>query len=213
MARWPRGIRTPTASRPTSATSPLPCTTWDSYEPTGRRRRNSRHRRPYAGAGPAQSSSRGRLTPREARLHCTLGLALLELADHEAARQAFDCALDLDAGLSAALVNRAVAACELGDYAAAVTDLTAALETDPRDPDLLYNRGFVQEAAGQPEEAIADYTLALADPRADRPALLYQRGRGHAALGLRAAAHDDLTAHLALGDSPNEKEIRELLST
>jgi tetratricopeptide (TPR) repeat protein len=150
-------------------------------------------------------------SPREARLHCTLGLALLDLGDHEAARQAFDCALDLDAGLSAALVNRAVAACELGDYAAAVADLTAALETDPRNPDLLYNRGFVREAAGQLEDAIADYTLALADARADRPALLYQRGRCHAALGKRAAAHDDLTAHLALGDSPNEKEIHELL--
>jgi len=147
-----------------------------------------------------------------ARLHCTLGLALLDLADHEAARQAFDCALDLDASLSAALVNRAVAACELGHYDAAVTDLTAALETDPHDPDLLYNRGFVREAAGQLEDAIADYTRALADARADRPALLYQRGCCHAALGMRAAAHDDLTAHLDLGDSPHEKEIRELLS-
>jgi tetratricopeptide (TPR) repeat protein len=146
-----------------------------------------------------------------ARLYCTLGLALLDLADHEAARQAFDCALDLDASLSAALVNRAVVACELGDYAAAIADLTTALETDARNPDLLYNRGFVQAAAGQLEDAIADYTLALADAEADHSVLLYQRGRCHAALGLRAAAHDDLAAHLALGDSPHEKEIHELL--
>jgi lipoprotein NlpI len=151
------------------------------------------------------------LSPGEARLHCTLGLALLDLADHEAARQAFDCALELDAGLTEALVNRAVVTCAQGHYAAATADLTTALETDPHNPDLLYNRGYVREAAGQLEDAVADYTLALADARADRPALLYQRGRCQAALGVHAAAREDLFAHLALGDSLHEQEIHELL--
>jgi tetratricopeptide (TPR) repeat protein len=151
------------------------------------------------------------LSPGEARLHCTLGLALLDLADHEAARQAFDCALELDAGLTEALVNRAVVACAQGHYAAAIADLTTALGTDTHNPDLLYNRGYVREAAGQLEDAIADYTLALADAHADRPALLYQRGRCQAALGMQAAAREDLLAHLALGDSLHEQEIHELL--
>jgi tetratricopeptide (TPR) repeat protein len=153
------------------------------------------------------------VTPHEARLHCTLGLALLDLADHQAAREAFDRAHELDPDLSEALVNRAVAAYELGQYDLAVTDLSTALEADPGHPDLLYNRGFAHEAAGRPQDAVADYTLALQDARADRAAVLYRRGRCHAALAEFAAAHDDLDAHLALGGSPYQQEINDLLKS
>jgi tetratricopeptide (TPR) repeat protein len=153
------------------------------------------------------------VTPGEARLHCTLGLALLDLADPEAARQAFDRALDLDPGLTEALVNRAIAAYEQGQYDDAVADLATALASDARNPDLLYNRGLAYEAAGRPEDAITDYTTALQDSRADRATLLYQRGRCHAALTRFAEARNDLEAHLALGDSPYEQEIRDLLGT
>ena len=152
------------------------------------------------------------VTPDEARLHCTLGLALLELQQPQAARDAFDQALALDPGLSEALVNRAVAAHELGQQDAAIADLATALSTDPANPDLLYNRGFVLEAAGRCDEAIADYTRALSSADADRAELLYRRGRCHLALGRTEDAAGDLKAHLAIGESPHEREIAELLA-
>ena len=86
------------------------------------------------------------VTPDEARLHCTLGLALLSIEDNQAARQAFDRALELDPALTEAMVNRATAAYELGDFAAAMADLDTALEADAGNPDLLFNRGLVHEA-------------------------------------------------------------------
>jgi tetratricopeptide (TPR) repeat protein len=166
---------------------------------------------PYAAS--AQVRHGLEAAPGEARLYCTLGLALLDLAETTAAREAFSRAIELDPGLAEALVNRAIAAYEEGDYDAATSDLTNALETDTANPDLLFNRGIAREAAGLPDEAIADYTLALEDPRADRAALLYQRGRCHAALARPEAARSDLAAHLALGNSTHEQEIRDLLMT
>jgi tetratricopeptide (TPR) repeat protein len=152
------------------------------------------------------------VTPDEARLHCTLGLVLLELQQPRAARDAFDQALAHDPGLCEALVNRAVAAFELGQQDAAIADITTALSADPDNPDLLYNRGFVLEAAGRCDEAIADYTRALCSADADRAELLYRRGRCHLALGRTDDAAGDLRAHLAIGESPHEGEIAELLA-
>jgi tetratricopeptide (TPR) repeat protein len=117
----------------------------------------------------------------------------------------------LGPGASQALVSRAVAACDRGDYEAAIADLTAALGASARDPDLLYNRGFALEAAGRREEAISDYTRALLIAEADRAELLYRRGRCHLALGRTDDAICDLKAHLAIGNSPHEKEIGDLL--
>jgi 1,4-dihydroxy-2-naphthoyl-CoA hydrolase len=57
----------------------------------------------------------------------------------------------------------------------------------------------------------ARYTLALQADGADRAAILYERGRCHAALGDLEQARADLSAHLALGTSPYEQEIGELL--
>jgi tetratricopeptide (TPR) repeat protein len=153
------------------------------------------------------------ITPQEARLHCTLGLALLDLADHQAARKAFDRALEFDPDLSEALVNRAVAAYELGDYDLAVADLSTALKADPGHPDMLYNRGFAHEAAGRLHDAIADYTLALQDAGADRATVLYRRGRCHAGLAEFVAAQDDLEAQLALGSSPHQQDVNDLLAS
>ncbi len=165
-----------------------------------------------AQAAVAQARVGPAVTPAEARLHCTLGLALLGLAEHEAARQAFDRALDLAPGLPEALVNRAVTAYEQGQHDAAVADLTEALENDAGNPDLLYNGGLAHEAAGRPDDAIADYTAALAGSEADRAGLLYQRARCLAARARFAEARDDLQAHLALGSSPHEEEIRGMLA-
>jgi tetratricopeptide (TPR) repeat protein len=109
------------------------------------------------------------------------------------------------------MVNRATAAYELGDFAVAMADLDAALEADAGNPDLLLNRGLVHEAAGRPDYAAADYTLALQNGQADRAQLLYQRGRCHAAMSLLADAEHDLSEHLALGSSPYEQEIDDLL--
>ncbi len=164
---------------------------------------------PHAAA--AQVRAGLTVTPGEARLHCTLGLALLDLQDCQEARRAFDRALELDPGLSEALVNRAIAAYEQGEPDVAVADLSAALEVDAGNPDLLSNRGLAHEAADHPEDAIADYTLALRDGRADRATLLYQRGRCYATLARLAEAHNDFNAHLALGHSLYEQEIRDLL--
>jgi tetratricopeptide (TPR) repeat protein len=165
---------------------------------------------PQGGAAEARAGLN--VTPDEARLHCTLGLALLELQQPQAARDAFDQALAHDPGLSEALVNRAVAANELGQQDAAIADLTTALGADPANPDLLYNRGFVLEAAGRCDEAIADYTRALRSGDADRAEVLYRRGRCHLALGRTEEAVGDLKAHLAIGESPHEGEIAELLA-
>lgn len=73
----------------------------------------------------------------EARLHCTLGLALLDLGTYQQARECFDRALEADPELTEALVNRALAAYAQGQFHAAVTDLTAALDNGPCHPDVL----------------------------------------------------------------------------
>lgn len=151
------------------------------------------------------------LTPLDARLHTTLGLALLDQGDLHDACHAFDRAIELDPGLTEALVNRAVAAYEERRYDDAAADLTTALSSDPGNPDLLYNRGLACEAAGQFQEAVTDYTAALEYPDADRSSVLYHRGKVHAVLGQSVQARADLVTHLAMGDSPYEREVREQL--
>jgi tetratricopeptide (TPR) repeat protein len=79
------------------------------------------------------------------------------------------------------------------------------------DPQLFYRRGYALEVTGRPEEAIGDYTKALLIAEANRAELLYRRGRCHLALGHIDDAICDLKAHLAIGDSPHEKEIGDLL--
>jgi len=109
------------------------------------------------------------------------------------------------------LVRRAVAACERGDYEAAIADLTTALGVAARDPDLLLKRALANEAAGFCDEAIGDYTRALRIADADRAELLYRRGRCHLAMGRVDDAVCDMKAHLAIGNSPHEAEIADLL--
>jgi tetratricopeptide (TPR) repeat protein len=117
----------------------------------------------------------------------------------------------LSPGFSAALITRVVTACEGGDYDSAIADLTSALSTAAWNPDLLYNRGLVLEATGRCDEAISDYTRALRITGSDRAELLYRRGRCHLALGRTEDATCDLKAHLAIGESPYEQEIADLL--
>jgi tetratricopeptide (TPR) repeat protein/transcriptional regulator with XRE-family HTH domain len=138
----------------------------------------------------------------------------------------FDHVIEADLNYPAYHFDRGNLFSKVGRHAEALADYEAAmrlsppfpelyynrgdLRADSGHPDLLYNRGFAHEAVGRPHDAIADYTLALQDTRADRAAVLYRRGRCHAALAEFAAAHDDLDAHLALGDSPYQQEINEL---
>ena len=141
------------------------------------------------------------LTPDQARLHCSYGLALLELDQPQQAAAAFDRALELDPDLTAARVNRAVAAYQQELFDRALDDLTAVLDQDAANPDLLYNRGFVHEALQQWEQAAADYSLALHAEGADRAELLYRRAHCLAAVGRHDEARADLRDHLALGGS------------
>jgi tetratricopeptide (TPR) repeat protein len=117
----------------------------------------------------------------------------------------------LDPGVSQAPIARSVAAREQGDYEAAIADLTSALSTAPSSPGLLYQRGLALQAAGRCEEAISDFTRALRIADADRAELLYRRGQCHLALGRVEDATCDLKAHLAVGESPYEQEIGDLL--
>ncbi|WP_329172570.1 tetratricopeptide repeat protein [Streptomyces sp. NBC_01477] len=151
------------------------------------------------------------LTAEEPRLHCAHGLALLELGQTQEATEAFDRALVLDPGLTAARVNRAIAAYQHQEFDRALDDLSSALEKDQDNPDLLYNRGFVYEALEQWDRAAADYSRALHAEEADRSELLYHRARCLAAAGRTSDARADFRAHLALGDSPYEQEISSLL--
>ncbi|MBC3839698.1 tetratricopeptide repeat protein [Streptacidiphilus sp. 4-A2] len=163
-------------------------------------------------AGAARIAAEGvELTPDEARLHCALGLALLEL-DPEQASAAFDRALELDPELTAARVNRAVAEYQRERFHPALDDLTTALAQDPDNPDLLYNRGFVHEALRQWEQAVADYSQALRAEDADRSELLYRRALSLAAAGRPQEADADLRSHLALGGSPYQQEVDALLA-
>jgi tetratricopeptide (TPR) repeat protein len=114
-------------------------------------------------------------------------------------------------GIFTSAITRAITACEHGDFEAAIAALTAALSTAPWNPALLYNRGLVLEAAGRCEEAVSDYTRALRIAEADRAELLYRRGRCHLALGRIEDATCDMKAHLAVGESPYEHEIGDLL--
>jgi hypothetical protein len=91
-----------------------------------------------------------------------------------------------------------------------MTDFTPTAD-DARTRLALYPLTFVDEGDQVVIGRTDTDSFAVFPPHA-AAALLYQRGRCHAALGMRAAARDDLTAHLALGDSPYEKEVHELLS-
>ncbi len=120
--------------------------------------------------------------PEEARLHCAIGLSLMD-EQPALALQAFDAALKLDPGLVEALVNRAVTSFGQGDSEAAVADLNRALELRPANPDVLFNRGYAYEAAGRHSEAMADYRAALGLAGSDQEALLDGLARCESALG------------------------------
>ncbi|HCT75096.1 MAG TPA: hypothetical protein DGT23_00580 [Micromonosporaceae bacterium] len=123
------------------------------------------------------------MAPDEPRLHCALGLSLME-EQPEAARDAFDAALKLDPKMLEALVNRAVVAFEQGRFDVAVADLDRALDVAPGNPDVLYNRGYAYETAGFLAEAAADYRSGLSFAGADREALFDGLARCESAVGL-----------------------------
>ncbi|GIH06748.1 hypothetical protein Rhe02_48150 [Rhizocola hellebori] len=123
------------------------------------------------------------LLPGEARLHCALGLSLMDDWP-DRAREAFDAALKLDPDLVEALVNRAVTSFGQGDTVQAIADLDRALQLQPGNPDVLFNRGYGYEAVGRHGDAMADYRAALGYAGADHDALLDGLARCESALGV-----------------------------
>lgn len=123
------------------------------------------------------------LTPAEARLHCALGLSLME-DEPKRAIEAFDIALELNPDLVEARVNRAVASFGQGEVEAALADLNRALQLQPANPDVLFNRGYAYESTGRHAEAMADYRAALGCAGADELSLLDGLARCESALGI-----------------------------
>jgi tetratricopeptide (TPR) repeat protein len=123
------------------------------------------------------------LAPEEPRLHCALGLSLMD-EQPSLAREAFETALKLDPDLVEALVNRAVIGIAEGENAAAIADLNHALDLQPGNPQVLFNRGHAYEAVGRHSDAIADYRAALGYAGADQEALLDGLARCESALGI-----------------------------
>jgi predicted Zn-dependent protease len=86
----------------------------------------------------------------------------LEDDDPEAARAAYERALELDPELGDAYVNLGRLAHDAGDAAAAVRSYHQALVRDDRDPVTHYNLALALEDLGQRDDAVAHYRRAVA---------------------------------------------------
>ncbi|HEU5373967.1 MAG TPA: tetratricopeptide repeat protein [Ktedonobacteraceae bacterium] len=151
------------------------------------------------------------LAPGNAQFLCTLGLiAMAEDQPHEA-YQALSSAIEQDPSLVAAWTNRAVLAFETGQVAAAIADLTHALTLE-ENAAVYYNRGIAYQCQERWFEASEDYTTALTLDREDEQDLLYRRGLCYFHLKNTERAQQDFQAHLALGPSPYEAELRQVAS-
>lgn len=144
------------------------------------------------------------------RLLCLRGMVHLAGGDAPRALPDFDAALAKDPDYPAALINRAVAWYELAEPERSVGDLNRAIELTGPHPDLLFNRGVAHAACDRPAEALADFDLALTLPDADRPELLYWRGRCLIDAGRRDQAEADLSECRRLGWRVDE--VDELLA-
>ncbi|NUP47838.1 MAG: tetratricopeptide repeat protein [Catenulispora sp.] len=145
------------------------------------------------------------------RLLCLRGMIHLAADEADLALSCLDAALGKDPDYPAALINRAYALFELSEPGRAAQDLTRALELSDTDPDLLLNRGIAYAACDDTASALADFDLALTLPNADRPELLFQRGRCLIGAGDPDRAEADLRECRRLGS--RAAEIDELLTS
>lgn len=150
------------------------------------------------------------LLPGDPRLLCLRAMVHLAGGDAQQALPDFDAALAKDPDYPAALINRAVTWYQLDRPEHSIGDLTRAIELIGPDADLLFNRGVANAACARPADALADFDLALTLPDADRPELLYQRGRCLIETGQHAQAEADLHECLRLGWRVDE--VEELLT-
>ena len=150
------------------------------------------------------------LAPNNAQLLCTLGLIEMAEEHPREAYQALSSAIEHHPSLIEAWTNRAILAYESGNTKAAIDDLTSALALE-QNATVLANRGMAYQSCGSWQEAIDDFTDALALADDDAQELLYQRGLCYIQMGNTELADRDFQAHLALGPSPYESELRSLM--
>ncbi|MHC1788590.1 tetratricopeptide repeat protein [Solidesulfovibrio sp.] len=102
------------------------------------------------------------LAPREAGLHCNLGLALLALGRTEEAMAGFRRALEICPGSVAARNKLGNALEAVGRLDEAAAHYQMSLEASPDQPRTLYNLANTLVALGRPGEAAVRYRAALA---------------------------------------------------
>ncbi|HAT29521.1 MAG TPA: hypothetical protein DCW29_01315 [Janthinobacterium sp.] len=100
---------------------------------------------------------------------CALGLALKHADDAHAALQAFERAVDSDAGMAPAHFHRANILQKLGQSTAAILSYRAARRLDPAAMEVAFNLGVALHQAGELDEARAmlESAVALAPAFAD----------------------------------------------
>jgi len=137
------------------------------------------------------------LDPDNPQLLCTLGV--LDLADGlvEAAAWAFAKAIEREATLPAAWVNRAAAAFDAGDTDAAIADLTQALDLG-ENATIRYNRALAYQYRERWQQAVEDYSQALLLDHSDAHAILPRRAASYRKLGQLDRAERDLQQHAEL---------------
>jgi Flp pilus assembly protein TadD len=117
------------------------------------------------------------------------------------AAAAFDEALQLTPGSSAAWSGRGAARMRLGDAGGAIDDLTRAIELDATNADAVFNRGNAHVLAGNFALAVADFTRAAAlKPPFSRA--IYNRGIARARAGDLDGARADWRLAAALEPDP-----------
>lgn len=99
--------------------------------------------------------------PSEAERHNERGLELIEQGLWRKAIEEYDKAIELDASMASAYLNRGQAYHFLGDNERAIADLDRAIELNPNLDLAYFQRGNTYEALGDSQQAIADYRRAL----------------------------------------------------
>jgi len=141
-----------------------------------------------------------RKSPRKARPHAYLGVALLKTGDWRGALHCADRVIALDPDLAPGWGLRGDAWLEAGDYGRALADYGRALRLEPGRPEVLYNRGVAHARAGRPDLAIEDFTATLAR-RPDHVLAWLSRGSAYMMLREHDRAIEDYGRALRLDPS------------
>jgi len=103
-----------------------------------------------------------------AEWHFDKALELKDESRYDEAIEEYTKAIELDADLAMAYVNRAVAYGNKGQYDLAIADCNKAIELDPSGALAYYNRAWAYKKQGKKAEAIADFEKCItltANPR------------------------------------------------